>query len=104
MKTVDIAKFIRYIGARHFESASLLLEDIIKKETNVNTRYALEQAYKTWGTPSQMKEVPDNIKRYIYNVNKDISLNTLKLEDNIKKLYIMLSIALIKKIYYKKMD
>lgn len=85
MKTVDIAKFIRYIGARHFESASLLLEDIIKKETNVNTRYALEQAYKTWGTPSQMKEVPDNIKRYIYNVNKDISLNTLKLEDNIKK-------------------
>lgn len=85
MKTVDIARLIRHIGAKDFENASLLLEDIIKKETNVNTRYALEQAYKTWGTPSQMKEIPDDIKRYIYSVNKDISLNTLKLEDNIKK-------------------
>lgn len=47
MKTVDIARFIRHIGARDFVSASSMLEDIIKKETNVNTRYALEQAYKT---------------------------------------------------------
>lgn len=71
MKTVDIARFIRHIGARDFVRASSMLEDIIKKETNVNTRYALEQAYKTWGTPKQMDEVPNNIKRFIYNVNKN---------------------------------
>lgn len=69
MKTVDIARFIRHIGTRDFVRASSMLEDIIK-ETNVNTRYALEQAYKTWGTPKQMDEVPYNIKRFIYNVNK----------------------------------
>lgn len=85
MKTVDIARFIRHIGARDFVSASSMLEDIIKKETNVNTRYALEQAYKTWGTPKQMDEVPNNIKRFIYNVNKNVVLNDLKLENNIRK-------------------
>mgnify|MGYP000414668215 FL=1 len=85
MKTVDIARFIRHIGARDFVRASSMLEDIIKKETNVNTRYALEQAYKTWGTPKQMDEVPYNIKRFIYNVNKNVVLNDLKLENNIRK-------------------
>ena len=35
MKTVDIARFIRHIGARDFVRASSMLEDIIKKETNV---------------------------------------------------------------------
>ena len=85
MKTVDIARFIRHIGARDFVSASSMLEDIIKKETNVNTRYALEQAYKTCWTPKQMNEVPNNIKRFIYNVNKNVVLNDLKLENNIRK-------------------
>ena len=65
MKTVDIARFIRHIGARDFVRASSMLEDIIKKETNVNTRYALELHQNTSPTPKQMDEVPYNIKRYI---------------------------------------
>lgn len=32
-----------------------------------------------------MDEVPNNIKRFIYNVNKNVVLNDLKLENNIRK-------------------
>lgn len=51
-----------------------------------------------------MDEVPNNIKRFIYNVNKNVVLNDLKLENNIRKAIDYIVDTFNKRICYKAMD
>lgn len=85
MKTVDVARIIHYIGIKDYKSASSVIREIIEKETNVNNKNLIKNAYASWGIPDKILELPNNLKRFVYLNNKEIVLNNLYLNDCIRK-------------------
>lgn len=85
MKTVDVARIIHYIGIKDYKSASSVIREIIEKETNVNNKNLIKNAYASWGIPDKILELPNNLKRFVYPNNKEIVLNNLYLNDCIRK-------------------
>lgn len=85
MKTVDVARIIHYIGIKDYKSASSVIREIIEKETNVNNKNLIKNAYASWGIPDKILELPNNLKRFVYSNNKEIVLNNLYLNDCIRK-------------------